>query len=179
MEVPMKATNVLNVIKGQHKTLRENIELLASDDVNELEKQKYLKDFIRQFRLLAEAEEITVYDVLEDICPTSPVVLKAQQEHDVIESLIEQIEDQFYQSGWSPEIQAKVAVMSELVELHFKAEETQLFGLCRHWLTALELEAIGEEFQQKCIDFEERETDMAIALRIQEINRDMGISPRV
>lgn len=169
--------NVLSLIKGQHKILKESIEVLKSDTKSDAEKQKHLKKFITTLKMHSEAEEDTLYDVMMEASAGAMEVYEAEEEHNVAKTLIYELENMSYPTQWNNEIAAKAKVLGEMVEHHIEEEEDEFFKLCRECLTSMELEAIGEEFQQKCVDFQDDEEEFTITQRIQRINQDMGLNP--
>lgn len=173
----MSHMNVLTLIKGQHKILKESIEVLKQESASSDEKQTHLNKFISLLKMHSEAEEETLYDVMMDLEPASIKVLEAEEEHNVAKSLMMELENMSFQTQWTPEIAAKAKVLAEVTEHHIDEEEEGFFRLCRQCLTAMELNAIGEEFQQRCVDFQDDEREFTMAQRIQRINQDLGLNP--
>ncbi len=169
--------NVLNLIRGQHKILMESIAVLESPYRSKREKQIHLGKFIHLLKMHTEGEEETLYDVMMEVAPDQKIVFQAEQEHDIAKSLVLELENMSFQTKWGPEIEAKAKVLAEVVEHHIDEEENNFFKVCRNTLTSMELEAIGEEFQQKCVDFQDDELEVSMTERIQRINQDLGLNP--
>lgn len=173
----MSTTNVLSLILGQHKSLKESLFVLTSDTKGDIDKQKHLVKFINLLKMHTRAEEATIYEVLMEISPDKRLVLAAEEEHHLANSIVRELESMNYQSDWTAEIEAKAKVLGEIVKLHIDQEEKSFFEVCRQTLTRLELEAIGEEFQLRCMEFDDKEHEITMSERIDRINHDLGLVP--
>ncbi len=93
----------------------------------------------------AEIEEASLYPRLEKIESTHTLTMEAYEEHNVVKTLLTEIEALPCDSE---EWMAKITVLKENVEHHVKEEETSLFPDAEDKVTESEKEQMASEIEE-------------------------------
>ncbi len=146
-EVPVAKTvlkkSILELIKIDHRLLRESIPVLKSEDALASEKKKQLERFLFNLSVHAKTEEKTLYNALNDLKALRPMILEGYEEHNIADHLSVELTALTAFSVWSDETEAKAKVLAELIEHHLDEEESELFPKIKTYLTKTELENLG------------------------------------
>ena len=140
--------SILQLIKDDHKLLRESIVVLTSEETVLSEKKRQLERFIFNIKVHAKAEETSLYNSLIELQDIRPDILEGFEEHNMADHLMMELDAKNFQSDWSDEIDAKAKVLAEIIEHHVKDEETELFPKIKSYLTKTELENLGVIYLQ-------------------------------
>lgn len=146
-------TDILTLVKDQHKILKECIKTITSEKAEDEAKHEALIRFIPTLKMHSEAEEQTIYALMTEKAEEEDeeqMVMEAEVEHSLAKSLVEELEEADYKTEWSTEIAAKAKVLAEIVEHHAEEEEDEFFKAVRENLDKSERLEIGLQFQQKC-----------------------------
>jgi hemerythrin superfamily protein len=92
-----------------------------------------------------EIEETSLYPRLEKIDDTHTLTMEAYEEHDVVKTLLEEIDSLECDTD---EWMAKITVVKENVEHHVKEEETKLFPDANDKLNEEEKERMASEIEE-------------------------------
>lgn len=121
-----KAQNIITLIKEDHKPLKEGIRILTSDSSKPSEKKSALVKFLRDLKIHAKAEEMSLYHNEAGEKEVRDEVLEGYVEHAVAESLSRSLEKHNMLTELSDEVLAKAKVLAELVKHHVEEEEEEL-----------------------------------------------------
>jgi hemerythrin-like domain-containing protein len=152
MGVSMKATksrSIVQLIKEDHKPLKESIKILTSERSTEAAKKKALRTFLMDLKLHAKAEEMSLYKNTVTQDDIRVETLEGYQEHAIADFLAKQLERKDFESNWTDEIEAKAKVLAELVEHHAKEEEKEVLPELSKIYEREELNRLGDLYLQK------------------------------
>ncbi|MDZ8227339.1 MULTISPECIES: hemerythrin domain-containing protein [unclassified Nostoc] len=138
-----KANDILSLIEAEHRQVEK---LFAG-----AEKAKGAK-LVEQFNqiyialnLHARTEEIVFYPALRDYEQTEQYVEEAEEEHEEVSVILEEIKAL---KPTDPEFKEKMSELKEAVEHHVEEEESEIFSAVRECMSAEELTELGQEFQE-------------------------------
>jgi hemerythrin-like domain-containing protein len=149
-----KTQNVLNIIKDQHKILKQSIAVLKSEKADVHKKIENLEKFIDLLKMHSEAEEQTLYEQLGELEEGKMIICESEEEHSIAKKIVDELESANYKNSWNVQVEAKAKVLAEMVEHHAEEEEKETFAVARKNFTSFELEAMGEQFLSICEGFE-------------------------
>lgn len=134
--------SVIDLILKDHRLLRDDLALLKSPARAGAEMRKVLVRFLRILRAHTVAEEGALLGVLENFRAQRVRILEAFDEHDLHETLEEQVEILLRETpDWSDTLRAKSKVLAEAVEHHLDEEE-KLLAVAGTLLNASELDLL-------------------------------------
>ncbi|MFN6487608.1 MULTISPECIES: hemerythrin domain-containing protein [unclassified Nostoc] len=138
-----KATDIISLIEAEHR----QVETLFA----EAEKTKSAK-LVEQFNkiyieliLHAKTEELVFYPALREYEETEQYVKEAEEEHEEILVILEEIKGL---KPTKPEFKEKMSELKETLEHHVKEEENEIFNAVRECMSDKELTELGQEFQE-------------------------------
>jgi hemerythrin superfamily protein len=139
----MKATDLL---KKQHKEVKSLFKKLEATD-NVRMRRQLMMEVARNLESHATIEEEIFYPAVREVDSrkAEEMVLEAYEEHHVVKLLLAELprvnpEDERFE--------AKMTVLSELVEHHVEEEEKEMFKLAQK-LGKEELEELGEQMEER------------------------------
>jgi len=132
-EEPVRDDDIFEVLEQDHATIRALLDqiLLEMDDEPEVARGLFA-ECRRELLAHAHAEGSIVYAVFEEIEALSGFVGEGREEHALVEKLIDEL---MWMSHVDDEWQAKLTVLSELVEHHVAQEEKDAFPKARRALS--------------------------------------------
>ncbi|MEH2127332.1 hemerythrin domain-containing protein [Nostoc sp.] len=137
-----KSTDILSLIAAEH----HQVEKLFA----EAEKAKGAK-LVEQFNqiyieliLHARTEELVLYPALREYEETEQYVEKAEEEHEEVSVILEEIKAL---KPTQAEFQEKMSELKEILENHVE-EESEIFNAVRECMSDRELTGLGQEFQE-------------------------------
>jgi hemerythrin superfamily protein len=136
-----------DVILEDHAKARRMLEELCAAGEDEGERRTALfADFKAELMIHQHVEEAVFYNPLQDIEETRPDALEAINEHHIVDTLLEELDDMPKDNDrWT----AKLGVLRELVEHHMKEEEDDLFDNAKKVVDDDLATRMAEEFQKK------------------------------
>lgn len=143
-----KSPSILQLIKDDHKPLKESIKILLSEKQSENEKKKALKRFLMDLKLHAKAEEISVYQNVLNLPEMRMDILEATEEHAVADRLGMMLERVDLNSPLSDQVMARARVLAEIVQHHLKEEEEEMLPMLKEAMDRNQLLQMGEMYQQ-------------------------------
>ena len=135
--------DVYEILKEDHVAVGRILKKL--DETTEQAQQTREKLFLElktELNLHAYVEEFHFYPLLKDRKDSKKVTLEAYEEHRLIKSLLEELDNM---AKDSEEWMAKFNVLKENIEHHIEEEEGELFGEARKILSSEESIAIGAQ----------------------------------
>jgi hemerythrin superfamily protein len=138
---------IYEVILEDHEKARAMLkELRAVDERDEKRRAKSFADFKADLMIHQHVEEAVFYDRLKNIEETRPDALEAINEHHVVDTLLEELDDMDKGNDrWT----AKLGVLAELVEHHMEEEEGEFFENAKKVVDDDLAERMAEEFRSK------------------------------
>ncbi len=138
---------IYEVILEDHEQARAMLkELRAVDESDEKQRAKLFAGFKAELMIHQHVEEAVFYDRLKKIEETRPDALEAINEHHVVDTLLEELDDMDKGNDrWT----AKLGVLAELVEHHMEEEEEEFFENARKVVDDDLAERMADEFRSK------------------------------
>jgi hemerythrin superfamily protein len=141
--VDMKATDLL---KKQHKQVKALFKKVEKTE-NPRERRQLLDQIEQELKTHTKIEEQIFYPAVREIDTkkAEEMVMEALEEHHVVDLVLVELpqvdpEDERFE--------AKMTVLSELVEHHADEEEEEMFPMAEKKLGAEELKALGARMEQ-------------------------------
>jgi hemerythrin superfamily protein len=141
------AMDIYEVLKEDHDEARRLLDALdeTGDDEGDKRARRYA-EFKIDLMMHQHVEESVFYNSLKDIEETRDDALEAINEHHVVDTLLEELDDMPKEGD---EWRAKFGVLKELVEHHMREEEEEFFRTARKVLDPEQAERMGELFREK------------------------------
>ena len=138
---------IYDVILEDHATARRMLEELCAVGEEEGDRRAALfADFKAELMIHQHVEEAVFYDPLKEIEETRPDALEAINEHHIVDTLLEELDDMPKDNDrWT----AKLGVLRELVEHHMKEEEEEFFDNAKKVVDDDLAARMAEEFRKK------------------------------
>jgi hemerythrin superfamily protein len=151
----MKATDLL---KKQHKEVKSLFKKIEDTD-SPRQRRKMLDEVAKNLEGHTLIEEEIFYPAMRglDTRKAEEMVLEAYEEHHVVKLVLAELPRVNPEDG---RFEAKMTVLSELVEHHADEEEKEMFKLAQK-LGKDELEALGERMQERFEAFRQRGSQAA------------------
>ena len=143
-----KKQNIVTLIKEDHKLLLKDIQVLLKDGAKPHERKSSLLSFLRNLKLHAEAEEMSLYQNEQHEKALRSSVLEAFVEHALAETLSRTLEKQNLSNEVSEDVMAKGRVLAELVKHHIEEEETKFLVKLRKVENDERLQELGHLYLQ-------------------------------
>jgi hemerythrin-like domain-containing protein len=133
--------DVYEILKEDHETVAQLLKKLdkTSGETAE-EREKLFLELKTELNLHTYVEELLFYPLLKDKKESKEITLEAYEEHRLVKSLLEELDDM---SKDSEEWIAKFRVLKENVEHHVEEEEGELFTKARNVLSSEKANALG------------------------------------
>jgi hypothetical protein len=135
--------DVYEILKKDHETVALLLKKLdkSSDDTAE-ERERLFLELKTELTLHTYIEELLFYPLLKDRKESKEVTLEAYEEHRLVKSLLEELDNM---AKDSEEWIGKFRVLKENVEHHVEEEEGELFAEASTVLSAEDAVAIGAQ----------------------------------
>jgi hypothetical protein len=135
--------DVYEILKEDHESVAELLKKLdETTEQAEQTREKLFLDLKTELNLHAYMEELHFYPLLKDRKESKKVTLEAYEEHRLIKSLLEELDNM---AKDSEEWIAKFRVLKENIEHHVKEEEGELFAEARKILSSEKSIALGAQ----------------------------------
>lgn len=138
-----KFQNIITLIKEDHLPLKEGIRILTNENAKPAEKKRALKAFLKNLKLHAKAEEMSLYYNEVDDKKVRKPILEGYIEHALAEVLAKKLETTNIEEGLSDELEARVKVLAELVKHHVEEEEEEMLVELKESNSEERLEELG------------------------------------
>ncbi|MDZ8237698.1 MAG: hemerythrin domain-containing protein [Nostoc sp. ChiQUE01a] len=138
-----KATDILSLIEAEHRQVEQ---LFA--EVEKAKGTKLHENFNQLYKALnlhARTEELVFYPALRDYEETEQYVEEAEEEHEEVSLILEEIKAL---KPSDPEFKEKLSELKEAVQYHVEEEESEIFSAVRECMDKQELTELGQEFQK-------------------------------
>jgi hemerythrin superfamily protein len=138
--------SILELLKEDHKHVNDLLSEMSETTDRAAKKRAQLFTECKTALLAhSHAELEAFYKPLLQEGDDAEALLEAEVEHQVVESLVEDIAaTEPTDEKWL----AKVTVLKELIEHHVDEEESEIFKAARKTFDKKQLDAMGEEFEQ-------------------------------
>ena len=138
---------IYDVILEDHAKARRMLKELCQTDESECERRIALfADLKSELMIHQHVEEAVVYERLKEIADTRPDALEAINEHHIVDTLLEELDDMTKDNDrWT----AKLGVLRELVEHHMEEEEGEFFDHAKEVVDDDLARRMAEDFQRK------------------------------
>lgn len=139
--------DIYDAIKDDHDKARRLIDALdeTKDDEGDRRARRFAELRI-ELMMHQHVEESVFYNTLKEIEVTRDDALEAINEHHVVNTLLEELDDMPKEGD---EWRAKFGVLKELVEHHMREEEEEFFAGARKVLDAEQAERMAALFREK------------------------------
>ena len=139
--------DIYEVLKEDHDKARRLLDALdETKDDEGTKRARRFAEFKIDLMMHQHVEESVFYNTLKDIEETRDDALEAINEHHVVNTLLEELDDMPKEGD---EWRAKFGVLKELVEHHMREEEEEFFAGARKVLDAGQAAEMGAAFQEK------------------------------
>lgn len=137
--------NALELLKNDHEKISGILEKL--DQTTERAVKTRDEQFARvreELDVHSHIEETVFYPVLEDDPRTRAITLSANEQHNVVKTLLDEMSSIAVDTEeWT----AKLKVLKDSVDQHVKEEEGEMFKQARQVLTKARLDELGEQME--------------------------------
>lgn len=133
--------DVYEILKEDHETVAGLLKKLdkTSEETSETREKLFL-ELKTELTFHAYIEELLFYPLLKDKKESKEITLEAYEEHRLVKSLLEELDDM---AKDSEEWIAKFRVLKENVEHHVQEEEGELFTKARSVLSSEKANSLG------------------------------------
>ncbi|MFL5756203.1 MAG: hemerythrin domain-containing protein [Chloroflexota bacterium] len=139
--------DALTLLKSDHDKVKKLLTELESTTERGVKRREELFATIKGELTVHEIiEEEIFYPELKSHPKAKDIVLEAVEEHDVVNTLMGQLEDlPVDDETWGP----KAKVMKENIEHHIEEEEGEMFSKARQVFDKAELDDLGERMERR------------------------------
>ena len=151
-------TIILDTLHQQHEVVKGIFQKIKSAKDNS-EKEQLFMELKNNLAPHMKGEEKYIYPALEDDEQYKEIVLHGFEEHHAAKLFLKELE------GMSPAGErwdAKVGVLSDMIDHHVESEESKIFKAAREYLSEEKMKDIGEKFESV--------TDKGKTIRLTRIN---------
>lgn len=150
-----KNAKLVDVLKQHHDYMKESLVICLDRDALDTEKQQHLDRLLQLFEMHAKAEEQTLYKILIASPEKDPRVEGnlAQDEHELIYQVMDDLRDMHFMSLWTEDIEAKSMMLCELIANHFKKEEEEIFPLATDRINSGQLNDMTSDYINLCDNY--------------------------
>jgi hypothetical protein len=136
--------DAVSLLMADHRKVEDLFKQYEKAKANETKKQAIFLEINAELKVHMAIEEEIFYPASRPFVDEQDTVNEAEVEHGSAKALMQQLEamspsDDYYD--------AKVKVLSELIEHHVEEEETEYFPECRR--SEMDLKAVGEEMKAR------------------------------
>jgi len=140
---------LIDLILFDHQTMKDCLQKLKNEECSSREKFICAKEFLNTLQGHLEAEEQIVYKKILHSPQLHRKTLRAFEEHDVIHSRLRDLIPKFLRlRNLSEDLEARIGVLAEIVDRHFKEEETRILPYLSQALTREENESLVLEYMK-------------------------------
>jgi hemerythrin-like domain-containing protein len=145
-------TSIIPILQNHHKYIKEYLNILSNPDAQATDKQATAALFFNIFNMHATAERETLYRAFKDshLQEVRLEGLKNSDENDIAFEIIDELKDLGFEEHWSPEVDAKMNLLSGLLKLHVKEEENVMFQMAEKYLPESLLMDLAEDYLDYC-----------------------------
>lgn len=145
----MDRIDLIDLILFDHQTMKDCLMKLKDEGGDPRDKFICAKEFLNTLKAHLEAEEKIVYKRILASPRLHKRTLKSFEEHDVIHSRLRELIPKFLRlRNLNEGLEARVAVLAEIVDRHFKDEESKVIPYLHQALTREEIVALTDEYFQ-------------------------------
>jgi hemerythrin superfamily protein len=138
--------DAIQLLKQDHRTVESLFkEFERAGEKAHHTKKRLVKKLIKELSLHADLEEQVFYPAVQQGADENELVLKAMEEHDLVKSLLQQLEKM------SPEedrFHPKVTVLIQNVREHMEQEEREIFPKLKEALKLAQLQELGHRLEE-------------------------------
>ncbi len=145
----MAQTDIVQLIKEDHKSLKELLETLKDTDADLDERQNAFDEFAFLLVTHAKPEEESLYVFMKDNKELREEGFEGEVEHILADQLLEEIKRTTDEDLWS----ARVKVLAELVEHHIEEEESELLPSVEEEVDIADRLEIGANFIDRKVEY--------------------------
>jgi hypothetical protein len=134
---------ILDTLHQQHEMVKQMFKKIESSEDN-AQKEKLFTELKNNLVPHMKGEEKLFYPLLEDKDKYKEEVLHGYEEHHAAKLFVKEIE------GMSPSDErwdAKVGVLSDMIDHHVESEEEKIFKYAREYLSNDQMMEIGDKFE--------------------------------
>jgi len=137
--------DALTLLKKEHDEVKKMLkDLDATTDRSIKPRQDLFGRLKHSLTVHEQMEEAVLYPALKEHAETKDIVLEAYEEHDVVETILGELERTPFDDGiW----RAKLTVMRENLLHHIEEEEDEMFGQVRKLFDEETLESLGDQMR--------------------------------
>jgi Hemerythrin HHE cation binding domain len=130
------------LLKKDHKKVSDLLKQLDKTEESDASNREELFSQLKnELETHTQIEETIFYPALEDHEETKDITLEAYEEHNVVKTLLQELEETSKDDEtWS----AKFSVLKENVEHHVEEEEGEMFSKVKKALNKDEIESLGD-----------------------------------
>lgn len=134
------------LLKKDHKKVSDLLKRLDKTEESDASTREELFGQLKnELETHTQIEETIFYPALEDNEQTKDITLEAYEEHNVVKTLLQELEDlKKDDETWG----AKLTVLKENVEHHVDEEEGEMFSKAKKILNKDEREALGDRINE-------------------------------
>lgn len=134
------------LLKKDHKKVSDLLKKLDKTEESDAStREKLFGQLKNELETHTQIEETIFYPALEDDEQTKDITLEAYEEHNVVKTLLQELEDtEKDDETWT----AKLTVLKENVEHHVEEEEGEMFSKAKKVLNKEEREALGDRINE-------------------------------
>ena len=138
------ADSLLTILSKDHDRLKDMLEQILDEDTSPAERVSLFASFKAELVSHSKAEEKVLYRRMEKLEKNRADILEGFVEHEVAESLLNQLAAARQKSSdkWT----ARCTVLQEALEHHIEEEENQIFSDAREQFDSAQMEKMGDEF---------------------------------
>ena len=141
-----RAKDAIAVLKQDHRAIESLFkEFERTGEKEKRRRKKLVKQIVEELSMHAQIEEQVFYPEVLGTAKEKELTHKAQEEHDLIKVLLEQLKTM------TPEeerFSSKVSVLIDLVRRHVREEERVMFPKVRKALTTVQLQDLGTRLEE-------------------------------
>jgi len=137
--------DALTLLKKEHDEVKKMLnDLDATTDRAIKPRQDLFGRLKHSLTVHEQMEEAVLYPALKEHAETKDIVLEAYEEHDVVETILGELERTPFDDGiW----RAKLTVIRENLLHHIEEEEDEMFGQVRKLFDEETLESLGDQMR--------------------------------
>ena len=150
---------LITILERHHGFIKESLPTLLDKVAPTDEKQRHLTRFLHLLRMHHRAEEEVLYPALLN-APEREAHIEALvgiDEHQIVQSLSDELFDADYETYWSEEVDAKSRLLASQVQNHIRDEERTTFNVAKRDIDSDALLGLASVYIDKCREYLERE----------------------
>lgn len=145
----IQEVSVIDLILMDHRFLKQCMEILKSDKIEEKKKLHTAKEFLDALQTHSNAEKKSIYKPLESNEELHFNILEAEVEHGIIDQKVKTLKLKMtHLRKMSDELEAEIKVLCELLNNHLKEEESEILPKMQSELDDRTLDELGASFMR-------------------------------